>query len=120
MSPASRLKRALVTLLLHFARIYKVVVDVKRESPDASVRTAFRKVMLKAHPDKAGGCADATQKLNSAYGSWQDATKNCGKAGRPSSTAPETKGQAVVIMTNPSVKRKEYRINSEAVVGTAP
>ena len=114
MFPASRLKRALVILLLHFARIYKVVVDVNRESPDAA--SAFRKVILNAHPDEAGGCADATQKLNTAFGSWQDATKNCGNAGRLSSTATETKGQAVATMTDPSAKRKkEYRINSEAV-----
>ena len=79
MSPASRLKRALVTLLLHFARIYTVTIAVTRDSPDAAVRSAFRKVILKAHPDKAGGCAHAAQKLNTAYGSWQDAPRTVAK-----------------------------------------
>ena len=47
MSPTSRLKRVLVTLLLHFARIYAITVDVSRDSPDTDVKKAFRKVILK-------------------------------------------------------------------------
>ena len=86
MSPASRLKRALVTLLLHFARIYAITVDVSRDSPDADVKKAFRKVMLKAHPDKVGGSVDAAKKLTVAYSSWQDANgwgRHLGKSTAP-------------------------------------
>ena len=56
MSPTSRLKRALVTLLLHFARIYALTVDVSRDSPDTDVKKAFRKVILKVYPDSRGQC----------------------------------------------------------------
>ena len=69
MSPTSRLKRALVILLLHFAHIYTITVDVSRDSPDTDVKKAFRKVILKAHPDKVGGSVDAAKKLTVAYGS---------------------------------------------------
>ena len=68
MSPASLLKRALVSLLLSLASQYEVALKVNRDSPDQLVKAAFRKVILRAHPDKATGSEEHTKKLNDAYG----------------------------------------------------
>ena len=119
MSPTSRLKRALVTLLLHFARIYAITVDVRRDSPDTDVKKAFRTVILKAHPDNVEGSADAAKKLTVAYGDWQDSLKSPGKAGRPTGAAPKTDRESMASTGGPGAKRnKEYRVNSEAVLLT--
>jgi len=58
-------KRALVTLLVAFARHYQVTLTISRESGDADVVKAFKEVVLKAHPDKGGRAGDAS-KLNDA------------------------------------------------------
>ena len=53
--PASKLllaKRALVSLLLRLASAYTVVISINRDSTDVAVTGAFRKVKIKAHPDK--------------------------------------------------------------------
>ena len=107
MSPTSRLKRALATLLLHFARAFTVTIAISRDSPDSDVQKAFRKVMLKAHPDKAGGCADAAKKLNAACSSWQDSKKIPGKAGRPGGTATKTDAQAMASITLENPLRRD-------------
>ena len=52
-------KRSLVALLLRLATAYQVVVSINRDSPDVKVTQAFRKVVLKVHPDKGGSVADA-------------------------------------------------------------
>ena len=74
-------KRALVVAILAIAAVCNVHVDVQRESPDADVIRAFRKVMLKAHPDKGGSTADA-QRLQGARAAWEDACSRAPK-GRP-------------------------------------
>ena len=61
MSPAARFKRALVTLLLELARVYGLTMSLNRDSADDVVKKNFRKIMLRAHPDKAGG-SEATAK----------------------------------------------------------
>ena len=63
MSPASLLKRALVTLLLELARLYGLTLNLNRDSDDALVKAGFRKVILRAHPDKAGGSEAAAKRL---------------------------------------------------------
>ena len=68
-------KRTLVTLLLRLAAAYQVVVSINRDSPDVKVTQAFRKVVLKVHPDKGGSLADA-QKLQEAREAWDKARKN--------------------------------------------
>ena len=56
-------------------------LQLTRESSDADVRTAFRKVSRRAHPDQGGSEADQTA-LNSARDVWQDAqTEAAGKHG---------------------------------------
>ena len=47
-------KRAFVAVLLEVARLYAVPTAVNRDSLDAQVLAAYRKVILKAHPDKGG------------------------------------------------------------------
>ena len=74
-------KRSLVSLLLRLAVAYHVVVSVKRTSPDAGVKAAFRKVALKVHPDKGGDKAEF-QNLHEAKERWEAAAKSS-KNGRP-------------------------------------
>ena len=71
-SQLARAKRALVTLLLSFARVYGIAVQVCRDSPDADVQRAYRRVLLKVHPDKGGAVGDA-QRLHAARDTWQEA-----------------------------------------------
>jgi curved DNA-binding protein CbpA len=67
-------KRALVKVLLTLAALYCLHVEVNRESGDQEVLKAFRRVALKAHPDKGGLVAHA-QALNSAKEAWDKARK---------------------------------------------
>ena len=53
-SELDRAKRALVTLLRRLASQYAVTLDLTRDSLDADVRTAYRKVSRKTHPDRGG------------------------------------------------------------------
>ncbi len=46
-------KRALVKILLALAAAYSVVLKVNRDTSDADVIKAYRRVSLKAHPDKS-------------------------------------------------------------------
>ena len=47
-------KRLLVAALKSLARTYGVRVDLTNTSPDRAVRSAYRRVYLRAHPDKGG------------------------------------------------------------------
>ena len=62
--PAARFKRALVTLLLELARVYGLTMSLNRDSADDVVKKNFRKIMLRAHPDKAGGSEATAKRLN--------------------------------------------------------
>ena len=53
-SGVDRAKRALVTLLRQLAAVYAVSLAVTRDSADSAVRTAFRKLSRKTHPDHGG------------------------------------------------------------------
>ena len=53
-SELDRAKRALVTLLRRLASRYAVTLDLTRDVLDADVRTAYRKVSRKTHPDRGG------------------------------------------------------------------
>ena len=71
-SPVQLAKRALVILLLTFARQYGMpALPLSRDSPDKVVMDSFRKVAKKAHPDK-GGSTEDTQKLNAAREVWDN------------------------------------------------
>ena len=75
-------KRALVKVLLTLAAFYSVQVAVTRDSPDSAVQGAYRRVSLKAHPDK-GGSLEHCQMLNTAKSAWDEARRGKGKGGRP-------------------------------------
>ena len=49
MSLATGLKRVLVSLLLEFARVYGLTLDLNRDSGDDLVKTGFRKVIVRVH-----------------------------------------------------------------------
>ena len=107
-------KRSLVSLLLRLAVAYQVVVSVTRESPDASVKAAFRKVALKVHPDK-GGDKGEFQKLQEAKERWEAAAKSS-KGGRPAQAhnkggrrAPRNPADSLCAdLADPEECRKQY------------
>ena len=67
-------KRALVKVLLAIAALYSCSLELNRDSPDEVVNKAFKKVSLKAHPDK-GGLLKHAQALNAAKDAWDKARK---------------------------------------------
>ena len=75
-------KRSLVTLLLNLARHYQIKLTISRDSCDKDVSKAYKKVALKAHPDKGGRDGDAS-KLNAARDVWEDAKKSSGPQPQP-------------------------------------
>ena len=62
-------KRALVKLLRTLAVPYGVGLDITRDSSDADVTRAFKKVAAKAHPDKGGKLQDS-QQLHATRDAW--------------------------------------------------
>ena len=107
--PAQAAKRAFVALLLYLARHYCLKVPINRESNEKSILAAFRKVALKAHPDK-GGSLSHFQQLNDARDAWEKAKKKDVKAS--ASASEEINSNAMVLYA------KGYRINSIAVLLT--
>ena len=61
LSPLVAARRALVSLLLAFARAYNFTVEVNRDSEDKEVKAAVRKACRHVHPDKGGSTADQSR-----------------------------------------------------------
>ena len=57
-------KRAFIRVLLAFAAQYAVGVTVNRDSTDAEIVKAYRRVVRKVHPDKGGRDEDAGPRVN--------------------------------------------------------
>ena len=57
--------RAFVTVLLVLAREYELALEINRDSPAEELVKAYKKVLLKTHPDK-GGRKEHMQKLQAA------------------------------------------------------
>ena len=93
-SPALAARRVLVGVLCRLAAVYNLVVKLTRDSPDQDVAAAFRRVALKAHPDK-GGSKEHTQELLEAKSAWDNA-KAKGAPGRPRQGAERAKAQPEV------------------------
>lgn len=72
--PVQAAKRALVSLICALAQVYNVQVRCKRDSPDDVVLKDFRRLALKAHPDRGGQPAHQ-QRLNDARLVWEEAKK---------------------------------------------
>ena len=76
MGSSARAKtRAFVKILLHIASLYRFVCGVNRESSDAELNTAFRKVWAKCHPDK-GGDPEHSRQLNAARDEWKNSKEH--------------------------------------------
>ena len=73
--------RAFVAVLLLLARRYELLLEVNRDSSPERVVKAYKKLLLKVHPDKGGRKEDA-QNLQAAREKWESARKgSSGKAG---------------------------------------
>ena len=108
--PIQAAKRALVNVICALAQVYDVRVSCSRDSPDGVVLKDFRRLALKAHPDR-GGQVEHQQQLNDARMKWETAHKQ--------STAPCAQNSRLVLAsTRSDGSRKEFRINSSAVLLT--
>ena len=94
--------RAFVGVLLVLARSYKLLLEVNRESSEEQLVKAYRRLLLKTHPDKGGKAKDQT-KLNLAKGAWDEA--------RGREKAAPVEGRLVVA-------RQEYRVSAAVVLLT--
>ena len=74
-SAIDRAKRALVTLLRALATAYGLAFDLTRDSPDRAIRSTYRKVSRRTHPDHGGKAEDQTA-LNNAFGTWEQALRD--------------------------------------------
>ena len=105
---------AFVAVLLSLARAYQLAVDVNRDSSREQLLKAYKKVLLKVHPDKGGRKEDA-QKLQTAREKWNAAQKSSApKAGRPRARAADG---ALVCQTG-GKQRKDFRVNASVVLLT--
>ena len=119
LSTLEKAKRAFVSLLLLLARSYNVTTHVTRESPDAELLKAFKRVARAVRPDKGGSVIDQ-QRLNVARDRWQEARSEprCG-AGRPAGGGvADAEGEVGPLLPTASPGRSEFRINSPAVMLT--
>ena len=101
-------KRALSAALKSVARTYDVRVDLTQDSTDAEVRSAYRRVFRRAHPDK-GGSAEHAQRLSGAKGAWE-AAQRASTGGRPA-------GGATTDLA-PAAPRKAFRIQGKGALLT--
>ena len=101
-SKAGAATRAFVGVLLVLARSYKLLLEVNRESSEEQLVKAYRRLLLKTHPDKGGKAKDQT-KLNLAKGAWDEA--------RGREKAAPVEGRLVVA-------RQEYRVSAAVVLLT--
>ena len=80
-------KRALVKLILSFAACYEVLLSVNRDSGDKDILSAYRRVVVRVHPDKGGRKKDF-QSLQAAKESWDTARQSTNASGgRPPQSA---------------------------------
>ena len=82
-------KRALIKIVLSLGICYNLVVTVNRDSDDADIVRACRRLVLKVHPDKGGRKKDF-QSLQSARDTWDNARA----ASKPSGGRPLQLGMA--------------------------
>ena len=115
-SCAQLAKRALVSTLLAFASVYGLTLALNRDSLDATVLVAYRKVVKKVHPDKGGKVEDA-QRLQTDKEAWDKAraaaSENKSGGGRPR----DSSGLPVAERT-PAGTKKDYTIHAPAVLLT--
>ena len=103
--------RAFVAVILAVARCYQLLVQVNRDSSPEDLLKAYKRVLLKAHPDK-GGSNEDTQRLHAAREAWQQArASGAPKGGRPSTMS----NQEMMVAR---CRRSVYRVNADVVLLT--
>ena len=114
-------RRSLVALLKALAKTYGVVLALTRDSSDAQIKTAVRKVSLKAHPDR-GGKEEDQKLLNASRDAWQEAARQAsGMRGAPrkdATTKPNTDSQGLAAPTKPTHHKPGFRVQSVGVLFT--
>ena len=117
-SSLDKAKRALMAIIRSLALAYEIWVTVTRESKDAEVSKAYRKLSLKVHPDRGGNVRDQAR-LNAAHDAWQDLAKARRPVGKPKRDA-QTRGSVQVSLSvaAPQDAPKDFRIQSAAVLLT--
>ena len=113
-------KRALVKVFLELAGIYGVVLAVNRDSADKEVKAAYRRVIVKAHPDKGGSAAHA-QKLNDAFRAWEEAARASMSHGRAKAKAKSSAKAKAKAKADPgplAQQKEPYRIRGQHVLLT--
>ena len=81
--PTSRVlaaKRAFVQVLLSLAAAYQVATRVTRESAEHALISAYKRLLLKVHPDK-GGSNEDFRKLQEAKEKWDNARETSRPSG---------------------------------------
>ena len=120
-SAALAARRALVKFLLVLAGVYSVAINLNRDSGDADVKNAFKKVLLKAHPDK-GGSEEHSKQLNNLREKWEKAKRPAGRPRGPAGEARNQSGAAENASFQALLEREAvkgtYRIQSEGVLLT--
>lgn len=109
-------KRTFISILLKIARRYNVQIGVNRDSADEAVKAAYKRVALKAHPDK-GGSKEHLQELNKARDDWNDA-KKAQQAETAQRQRQQQQQQAADGSQNLATARPDFRVNSSAVLLT--
>ena len=112
-------KRALVTLLRATTALYGVSLTVSRDACDASLRSAYRKISVKTHPDR-GGNVEHQKQVNAAYEACQKAVKDRkGHGGKRGSKRGESSADGVpTLIREGKGKASGYRFQSAAVLLT--
>ena len=118
-SALDKAKRALVAIIRSLALAYDICVTVTRESTDAEVSKAYRKLSLKVHPDRGGSVQDQAR-LNAAHDAWQDLAKVRRPVGKPKRDAqtPSSVQVPLAAAAPQNASPKEFRIQSAAVLLT--
>ena len=116
--------RALVLMLKSLAQKYGVDLVLNRDSSDDEVRTAYRKVALKSHPDKGGEQQDF-QRLSAQNGGWQNLLRRRSSVGRPSRPPSErpksgkATGSYTVVLPTKEQHQQVFRVQSQAALFTS-
>ena len=81
-SAMQQVKRAFVTAINALAGRHGVEVHSSCDSPDAGLRSAYRQVLFRVHPDRCGN-GEEQKRLNAAHEAWVQAVTAAKGRGRP-------------------------------------
>ena len=105
-------------MLKTLAATYCIILSLNRNSSDDDVRSAFKKVSRKVHPDKGGSGADQSL-LTAARDVWLDAIKEAaGKHGGKKAKASPEHGLVTPSRREREKKEAGFRVQSLGVLLT--